>query len=31
MIADYATLSLKAVQKISLSAIIDNIDRLGVQ
>jgi hypothetical protein len=28
MFADYATLSLQAVQKISLSAVIDNIDRL---
>ncbi|MDR2145499.1 MAG: hypothetical protein LBE91_03440 [Tannerella sp.] len=28
MFADYATLSLQAVQKISLSAIIDDIDRL---
>lgn len=28
LFADYATLSLQAVQKISLSAIIDNIDRL---
>jgi hypothetical protein len=28
MFADYATLSLQAVQKISLSAVIDSIDRL---
>jgi hypothetical protein len=28
MFADYASLSLQSVEKISLSAVIDNIDRL---